>query len=82
MITDVTGPDMEFDLIGLDASLANALRRIIISEVPTMAIENVFVMNNTGVMQDEVLAHRLGLIPIVADARLFEFKAGGNSKNY
>ena len=46
-----------------------------------MAIEQVFVLNNTGVMQDEVLAHRLGLIPIVADARLFQFKTDGKISN-
>lgn len=34
-----------------------------IAEIPTLAIENVFVENNTSVIQDEVLAHRLGLIP-------------------
>ncbi len=66
--------DMEFDLIGVDASVANALRRIMISEVPTMAIENVYMYNNTSVMHDEILAHRLGLIPIFADAREFEIK--------
>ncbi|ATY59928.1 DNA-directed RNA polymerases I [Cordyceps militaris CM01] len=52
-----------FSLIGLDASLANAFRRILIAEIPTLAIENVFIENNTSVIQDEVLAHRLGLIP-------------------
>ena len=53
-----------FSLIGVDASLANALRRILLAEVATLAIEKVFVQNNTSVMVDEVLAHRLGLIPI------------------
>ncbi|KYK56860.1 DNA-directed RNA polymerases I and III 40 kDa polypeptide [Drechmeria coniospora] len=52
-----------FSLVGLDASLANAFRRILISEIPTLAIENVYIENNTSVVQDEVLAHRLGLIP-------------------
>ena len=47
----------------MDASLANAFRRILISEIPTLAIENVYIENNTSVIQDEVLAHRLGLIP-------------------
>ncbi|ONH99346.1 hypothetical protein PRUPE_6G025800 [Prunus persica] len=41
--------------------------------VPTMAIEKVLIANNTSVIQDEVLAHRLGLIPIKADPRLFEY---------
>ncbi|KAL6079664.1 DNA-directed RNA polymerases I and III subunit RPAC1 [Balamuthia mandrillaris] len=64
-----------FDLIGVDAPIANAFRRILIAEVPTMAIENVYIRNNTSIIQDEVLAHRLGLIPIKVDPRLFQFKA-------
>lgn len=63
-----------FDLKGIDSSLANALRRILISEIPTMAIENCIFYQNTSVIPDEVLAHRLGLIPIQADANLFNFK--------
>ncbi|KAL1952581.1 hypothetical protein VTO42DRAFT_4718 [Malbranchea cinnamomea] len=53
-----------FSLIGVDASIANAFRRILIAEVPSLAIENVYVHNNTSVLHDEVLAHRLGLIPL------------------
>ena len=63
-----------FDLIGIDAALANAFRRILLAEVPTMAIEKVFILNNTSMIQDEVLAHRLGLIPIHVDPRAFNFR--------
>ncbi|PIO23006.1 hypothetical protein AB205_0099900 [Aquarana catesbeiana] len=42
--------------------------------VPTMAIEKVYVYKNTSIIQDEILAHRLGLIPIRADPRLFEYR--------
>ncbi|KAL3964107.1 hypothetical protein ACCO45_001111 [Purpureocillium lilacinum] len=42
-----------FSLVGLDASLANAFRRILIAEIPTLAIENVYIENNTSVIQDE-----------------------------
>ena len=45
-------------------SFSSALRRIMISEVPTYAIENVYIYENTSSMYDELLAHRLGLIPI------------------
>ncbi|PSR95569.1 DNA-directed RNA polymerases I and III subunit rpac1 like [Actinidia chinensis var. chinensis] len=69
----VTEDDMEFDMIGIDAALANAFRRILIAELPTMAIEKVLIANNTSVIQDEVLAHRLGLIPIKVDPRLFDY---------
>lgn len=38
-----------------------------------MAIEKVYVMNNTSIIQDEVVAHRLGLIPIKADPTDFDY---------
>lgn len=53
-----------FSLVGLDASLANAFRRILLAEIPMLAVEDVFVQQNTSVVQDEVLAHRLGLVPL------------------
>lgn len=56
--------DAAFSLVGVDASIANAFRRILLAEVPTLAIEEVFIFDNTSVIQDEVLAHRLGLIPL------------------
>ena len=71
-ITHADDETVEFDLSGVDVSFANALRRIMLAEVPTMAIETVYVEQNEGVVQDEVLAHRLGLVPIAADPRDFE----------
>ena len=50
--------------MGIDASIANAFRRILIAEVPNLAIEYVFIYENDSVISDEVLAHRLGLIPL------------------
>ncbi|KAM6323740.1 DNA-directed RNA polymerases I and III subunit RPAC1 isoform 2-T2 [Aegotheles albertisi] len=72
---------LEFDMVGIDAAIANAFRRILLAEVPTMAVEKVFVYNNTSIVQDEILAHRLGLIPIRADARLFEYRNQVYSKH-
>lgn len=56
-----------FDMNGIDTSIANAFRRIMISEIPTVAFESVEVYNNTSIIQDEVLAQRIGLIPIKID---------------
>lgn len=66
-----------FDVIGIDAPIANALRRILLSEVSTIAIENVFVHINTSIMHDEQLAHRLGLVPLKVDARPFKVWENG-----
>ena len=55
---------LRFDLSGVDAAVANAMRRVMIAEVPTVAIDKVHLWQNTGVIQDEILCHRLGLIPI------------------
>lgn len=92
-IQRLTKDTIEFDLIGVDASIANAFRRILIAEVgfwfrsrketarsngaaqvPTIAIENVYVLNNTSVIHDEVLAHRLGLVPLAIDPRRLEMR--------
>eukprot|EP00038_Savillea_parva_P027724 m.61121 g.61121 ORF g.61121 m.61121 type:complete len:373 (+) comp8003_c2_seq1:770-1888(+) len=72
---------IEFDMVGVDAAVANTLRRILIAEVPTMAIETCFISNNTSIIQDEVLAHRLGLVPIQADPRKFEFSKGKDDRD-
>jgi DNA-directed RNA polymerase I and III subunit RPAC1 len=74
-ITLLSNSEIEFDLVGVDPALANALRRITIAEVPTIAIETVYVWNNTSIVQDEVLAQRLGLIPLAIDPNFVEFKA-------
>jgi DNA-directed RNA polymerase I and III subunit RPAC1 len=65
--------EIVFDLIGAEPPLANALRRILIAEIPTMAIEKVNMWQNTSVIPDENLAHRVGLIPIKADPRDYEY---------
>ncbi|KAG8185524.1 hypothetical protein JTE90_012861 [Oedothorax gibbosus] len=66
---------LEFDMMGVGPPIANAIRRILIAEVKTMAIDKIHLFNNTTVIPDEVLTHRIGLIPIKVDPRLFNIKA-------
>ena len=70
-IKSKTKEELVFDINGVDPTLVNTLRRIMIAEIPTMAIETVIINQNTSIIPDEVLAHRLGLIPILADANDF-----------
>lgn len=65
---------MVVDIQGLDAPVANAIRRILISEIPIMAIDRAIIYQNTSIMHDEILAHRLGLLPILADPDQFIMK--------
>lgn len=67
-------PTIEFDLIHIHPSLVNAIRRIIIAEVPSVAIEKVRITNNTSILQDDFLAHRLGLIPLAVDPHMLKEK--------
>lgn len=57
--------DTEFDFIAnIDASMANALRRTIISGVSSIVIDTVCIKENDSSLSDEMIAHRLGLIPL------------------
>lgn len=79
-IINMDPTEMELDFIGYDISLVNAYRRIILAEVATMAIEKVYMYNNTSIVQDEVLAHRIGLVPLKVDPRFFEFRNKGETE--
>jgi DNA-directed RNA polymerase subunit D len=66
-IIDLDEEKIRFTLDGVDVAFANALRRTMISELPCMAIDDLFIFDNSSVVNDEVLAHRIGLVPIKTD---------------
>jgi len=58
-------------LKGVPLQYANALRRICLNGIPVFAIDTVDIIENSSVLPDEGLAHRLGLIPIKTDLSRF-----------
>lgn len=60
-----------FDVSGVTPSFLNALRRTLLSQVPKLAIDDVTVYDNTSALFDEMLAHRLGLLPVPTDLNTF-----------
>jgi len=59
--------EIRFKVSGITPGMAVMIRRVIISEIPTMAIEWVDFYKNDSVLPDEIIAHRLGLIPLTFD---------------
>ena len=58
---------MRLFIEGTNSAFMNTLRRIILSEVPAMAIDDIVIIENSSPLQDEFLAHRIGLIPLRTD---------------
>jgi DNA-directed RNA polymerase subunit D len=66
-ILSLTGDTVGFLLSESDVAFANALRRTMVAEVPCMTIDDIFIFDNSSLLPDETLAHRVGLIPLTTD---------------
>lgn len=75
----IEGNKMTFHMEA-EASYANAIRRYSMNEVPVLAIEDVEFKKNEGILYDEMVAHRLGLIPLTTDLKSYNYTPGEGNK--
>src|SRR3989344_1358087 len=68
------GDRVKFLIKGIDNAYANTLRRLIIDYVPALAIDEVNFLKNSSALYDEIIAHRLGLIPLKTDIKSYSIK--------
>ena len=62
---------IKFIVEGIDVAFANALRRTILAEVPTFAVDEVEFFENDSALFDEIIAHRLAMIPLTTPVERF-----------
>ncbi|MEM3830551.1 MAG: DNA-directed RNA polymerase subunit D [Candidatus Aenigmatarchaeota archaeon] len=65
-------PEISFVISGITPGFANSLRRVMMMEIPTMAIEFVDFLKNSSSLQDEIIANRLGQIPLKFESNIYE----------
>ena len=63
-VIDQNEQKISVKLQGMTLQYANALRRICLNGVPIFAIDTVDILENSSILADEGIAHRLGLIPL------------------
>jgi len=72
---------LALEIDGITEGEVNTLRRMVISEVPTMAIEEVEFIKNDSALFDEIIANRLGLIPLTTDLSIYDEVKESKKKN-
>jgi DNA-directed RNA polymerase subunit D len=68
-VIESSGVELTFELSETTPALANSLRRAILQEIPIMAVDEVEIKRNDSAMYDEVIAHRLAMVPLKTPAR-------------
>jgi len=72
--------ELVFSIEGINSTIANTIRRAIIAEVPVLAVDEVEFVKNQSPLYDEILAHRIGLIPIKTDLKAYSLKEEATGK--
>jgi len=68
---------LTFELEGVSFGFANALRRAMMESVPTMAVDEVEIKQNSSILYDEMIAHRIGMVPLTTDLKSYSMPQEG-----
>ncbi len=71
-VLEKSNRNLTFVVEGISVDMANAIRRIILSEIPVMAIDEVIILKNDSPLYDEIISHRLGMIPLTTDLETYK----------
>ncbi|HEA70339.1 MAG TPA: DNA-directed RNA polymerase subunit D [archaeon] len=66
-VLEKTDHKLVFVVENISLNMINSIRRIIVSEVPVMAVDEVIILKNDSPLYDEIVSHRLGMIPLTTD---------------
>ncbi len=72
-ILEVKGNTIIVLIRGFSVAYVNALRRLALSEVPTVSVDFAYIYDNSTGIYDEMIAHRLGLVVFKSDAALEKY---------
>ncbi|MGC8572806.1 MAG: DNA-directed RNA polymerase subunit D [Caldisphaera sp.] len=72
-VLDLKNNKITVYLEGFPIAFGNALRRLVLSDVPTMAIDYVYFYDNDTSVYDEIIAHRLGLLVLKSDDAIHKY---------
>lgn len=82
-VQEVTDENIRFTMEDCSLALANALRRVMHTEIPTLAIEIVQYDKNCTVIPEEMTTDRLGLVPIESStADRYSYPSDCSCKEY
>ncbi|WVO14649.1 hypothetical protein L204_102286 [Cryptococcus depauperatus] len=66
LLRNLSDTEATFHLSGVELAYANSLRRVMMADVPSIAIDQVLFTQNTTPLADEMIAHRLGLVALIS----------------
>ncbi len=80
-VVEISDRRIKILIEGFPVAFVNSIRRVILSDVPTMAVDFAYFYNNTSNIYDEIIAHRLGLVVLKSDEALNKYKSPEDCKN-